>query len=259
MSVMKTFIKVLLVLIGAVLLLLFALPFCMFGILNAGNGIGMGLSALMLAYGILFGRINRSVSKLWHKRSGKVILCTALILALVMVVFVIFATTKMVIAANNRPKYDTTVVVLGCQVRENGPSLMLRERLVAAQKFLQENPDAKCILSGGKGMDEPISEAECMYNWLVTRGIHQSRLYIEDKSTSTRENLIFSNAIIEKEGLNPRVTIITNDFHQYRASKIAKAQGIECYNVSGKTQWALLPTYYVRELGGILFEIFVGY
>ena len=163
----------------------------------------------------------------------------------------------MIWKANNIPQEETTVVVLGCQVKPYGPSLMLQERLDAAYKYLSENKNIKCILSGGKGNDEPMSEAECMYNWLVDMGIDKDRLYMDDKSTSTRENLIFSKRIIEENGLNPVMTVITNDFHQYRASQIAETLGIKNYNVSGKTLITLLPTYYVRELGGILFEIFI--
>lgn len=250
-------IKSMLILLGGTLLIWFALPVAFFKILNSGNVVGLIISAVMIIYGIWFKGINSGFAKLWQTMAGKIILCTAIVLIMIITVFVLFSTVKMIYSANDKPEGETTVVVLGCQVHPWGPSLMLEERLNAAYEYLSENENIKCILSGGQGDDEIMSEAECMYNWLADKGIKKERMYIEDRSGTTRENLEFSKAIMEREDLCPVITIITNDFHQYRASMIAKSLGIECYNVSGRTFKTMLPTYYVRELGGILYEIFV--
>lgn len=250
-------IKAVLIIIGLILLVFFLIPLFFMGILNAGNGIGIVFSLMIIAYGIFLRQINAKIIRINESLFGKIIIGILSLIIAVIIVFIAVATANMIWAANNAPAKETTVVVLGCQVKPYGPSLMLTERLEAAYEYLSENPDTKCILSGGQGPDEPISEAQCMYDWLVEKGIEKNRLYIEDKSTSTRENLMFSKQIIEENGLNPAMTIITNEFHQYRASEIAKSLGIESYSVSGNTLITLLPTYYVRELGGILFEIFV--
>ena len=160
----------------------------------------------------------------------------------------------MIRAANNPPTEETTVIILGCKVKPSGPSLMLTTRLNAAISYLNENPSSVCVLSGGKGADEPMSEAQAMKEWLMARGIEESRLYLEDKSTSTLENILFSREIIEKEGLPVKVTLITNEFHQYRAKTLAGSLGTEAFGVSAKTPLYLLPTYYVRELFGLLAE-----
>ena len=110
------------------------------------------------------------------------------------------------------------------------------------------------ILSGGQGKGENISEAECMYRYLTEKGIAKERLYKEERSTSTRENLLYSKKIMEEEHLDFRVIIVTNEFHEYRASVIAEHTGITPSAVCGKTAWWLLPTYYLRELYGIVFE-----
>ena len=249
--------KASLIILGLTLLIFFLIPLIFMGILNAGNGIGITFSFLVILCGMFFSQINEKIKKLNQDKSGKILLKILSVIIAVILIFIIWATLKMIKAANNAPYKETTVVVLGCQVKPYGPSLMLSERLEAAYEYLKKNPDTKCILSGGQGTDEPMSEAECMYNWLVKKGIDEERLYIEDKSTSTRENLLFSKQIIENEDLNPAITVITNEFHQYRAGEIANTLGIESYSVSAKTLITLLPTYYVRELGGILFEIFV--
>lgn len=131
---------------------------------------------------------------------------------------------------------------------------MLLRRLQAAQKYLKENPEIKCIVSGGKGDDEAMSEAECMRDWLIENGIEKERIFTEDKSTSTRENLEFSKQIIRRENLCEKITIVTNEFHQYRAGRIAKNLGFDHYSLSGNTPVVLLPTYIVREMLAIAYE-----
>lgn len=163
----------------------------------------------------------------------------------------------MVQAAGKTPQNGSTLIVLGCKVNGEQPTLMLRERLDAAYEFLIANEDSLCILSGGKGNGEDISEAECMYKYLIDKGIRSSRLYIEDKSTSTQENLAFSYKIIEKYDLPKNIAIATNEFHIYRAGIIAEELGLEYTSVSASTAWWLLPTYYVRELYGILYQWFL--
>ena len=121
-------------------------------------------------------------------------------------------------------------------------------------QYLNENPKLQCILSGGQGANEEISEAKCMYQYLVSKGIDPHRLYQEDKSTSTRENILFSYQLIKKENLPKAITIITNEFHEYRAQTIARRLNIKSYAISAHTAWWLFPTYFVREIFGIVYE-----
>ena len=95
---------------------------------------------------------------------------------------------------------------------------------------------------------------EVLLSFLTEKGIAKERLYKEERSTSTRENLLYSKKIMEEEHLDFRVIIVTNEFHEYRASVIAEHTGITPSAVCGKTAWWLLPTYYLRELYGIVFE-----
>lgn len=245
------------IIIGSLLLAWFFLPLFV-GILNAGNLIGMAFSAAVLYWGAFMPGVHRRVAKLWKKLFGRAVIITAAALASAAVIFTAVATGHIIYAANHSPTQPTTLVVLGCKVNPNGPSLLLRYRLDAALSYLTENPEIKCVLSGGQGADEPMSEAQAMYEWLTERGIDPDRLYLESSSTSTRENLANSKQVISENGLIPEITVVTNDFHQYRAGRIAADLGFECYHISGKTHILLLPTYYVRELGGVLYEIFVG-
>lgn len=246
--------RILFIIPGIITAVIFLLPTLIFGVFNTGNVMGLLISAIFLCYGFFFAEINYFVCNLHKKLSGKIILYFMCALTVCLVVFTSVTTKKMIDAAHNPPCEETTVIVLGCMVYPSGPSLSLIQRLDAAYAFLTKHPEAKCILSGGRGIDEPMSEAKAMQIYLTDRGIDPRRLYPEEKSTSTRENLRFSKEIIEREGLCPSVTIITNDFHQLRAQKIAENYFPKCYGVSGKSHPILLPCYYLRELGGILLE-----
>lgn len=112
-----------------------------------------------------------------------------------------------------------TMIVLGCQVKPWGPSVLLRDRLDKALSFLQDHPQVTVIVSGGQGADEPVSEAKCMYDYLVEHGVAPQRIHMEDASHNTCENLTNSVALMEELGLEQEdgVVLVSNGFHLTRA------------------------------------------
>lgn len=171
-------------------------------------------------------------------------------------VYVVVISAVIVYAANKTPDTTSTAVVLGCKVDGTNPSLMLTRRLEAAEEYLEKNPNVVCIVSGGQGYNEGISEAQCMYNYLTEHGIEKDRIIMEDKSTTTSENMQFSKKIIEEKGLNKNIAIITDGFHEYRASIIAKEVGLNPTGaVSAKTDIYLLAAYHFRETIAIANEL----
>lgn len=232
----------------------FVIPIVFSGIVNIGNLAGIAVFVLAFLCVFFYDKVLKILKNLWSKKAGKAFLSFICVCLAVVIAITAIETVLMVGAAVNKPDSSSTVVVLGCRVYGERPSRMMVARLNAAMKYLEANPESACILSGGQGEDEDISEAECMYRYLVSNGISPNRLYKEDKSTSTRENLLFSKEIIERENLNPQIAIATNEFHEYRAQQIAKSLELESSAVSGVTEIWVLPTYYVRELFGILYE-----
>lgn len=115
------------------------------------------------------------------------------------------------------------ILVLGAKVDEDGPSGSLQQRIDAARQYLEENPDTICIASGGQGSDEPMSEAQCIYDCLVADGIDPARILLEEKSTSTEENLRFSLPMLDAD--TKTVGIVTSDFHVFRALLLAEKNG----------------------------------
>ena len=240
--------------IGIACILMFIPPLVMYRILNLGNATGLVIGFVLIIYGIFADVINKCIYKIWSVTIGRTVLCLCLVIVSAFILVAIIISVLIFKAASHVPTGDETLVVLGCQVKGQRPSLMLTERLTAAEAFLNENENSVCILSGGKGADEQISEALCMYNYLVDQGISPDRLFMEDRSTSTRENLLYSYDIIKKNGLNENVAIVTNEFHEYRAFKIADKLGIKPYAVPAHTHWWLFSTYFVREWYGVIYE-----
>lgn len=246
--------KISCILVGGIGVLLFISPLFLYNILNIGNVTGLLVFGCILTYGIVPSAIHRFFGQWYQTKVGKWLLRIAEAMIVLTIVLVLVMSTKMFQAILNTPKDSVTVVVLGCQVKGENASLMLQERIDAAYDYLAAHPDASAVLSGGKGAGEAISEAECMYRALTKKGIAEERLYKEERSTSTRENLAFSKDIIEQNRLSNSLAIVTNEFHEYRAKQIAKNLGFDAKAVPAPTAWWLFPTYYVRELYGILYQ-----
>lgn len=142
------------------------------------------------------------------------------------------------------------IVVLGAQVKESGPSVALARRLDQAYDYLMENPDTVCILSGGQGSNEPVSEAQGMLEYLVEKGMDPERLILEDQSRNTKENLAFSRNLIPDE--ITKVGIVTSNFHVYRSTQIAKKQGFsDAVGIAATSGIYFLPNNMLREFFGI--------
>lgn len=149
------------------------------------------------------------------------------------------------------------VLILGAQWKTTGPSYVLQKRLDEAIIYLKANPDVKVIVSGGQGSNEPISEAAGMHSYLVAAGIAEERIYMEDKSTSTYENLVFSGNLLDKE--NDKVVLVTNNFHMFRAGQIAEKQGYkQVEGLAADSYPAMLPNNLLREFFGVIKDFLVG-
>lgn len=148
-------------------------------------------------------------------------------------------------------------LVLGAQWKTTGPSEVLRRRLDKAVAYLEENQDTMVIVSGGQGGNEPVAEAVGMREYLINAGIAEERILVEDMSSNTYENLVFSGQLIDRE--NARVVIVTNNFHVFRAVKIAGKQGYG--NVEGLAASSvsyMAPNNLLREFMGVLKDFIVG-
>lgn len=142
------------------------------------------------------------------------------------------------------------VIVLGAGVNGDSPSLSLLNRLTAALDYLETYPGAVCIVSGGQGEGESISEADCMYDWLTEKGVSPDRILKEEKAKNTEENYQNSFAIIRGRGGDPAdgVAVVSSEYHLYRAKLLAEKQGVCVKTVAAHTSYPLLMiNYFIRE------------
>lgn len=143
------------------------------------------------------------------------------------------------------PNHADYLIVLGARVKGTVPSLALQYRINMAAEYLTRNKSTIAIVSGGQGNGEEISEAEAMKRGLLKYGIDESRIILEDRSTSTYENIKYSKQLIPEGVL--KGFLVTNDFHVYRAEKIAASQGLKLPGIAADTPKVVLVKSYIRE------------
>ncbi|MCI8361313.1 MAG: YdcF family protein [Clostridiales bacterium] len=245
----------LLLTLGMLAVFLFALPPFRHGIKGIGSFVPMLYSAatlLFLWYKPLRERLKsrKATRLLWRIALTCYFAGTAVVLGLL---GLILSAQWDAPGPENR-----TLVVLGCQVRGEDPSLMLSKRLEAACNYLTAHPDAPCVVSGGQGPGEEISEAEAMRRYLEDRGVEPSRIYMEDRSENTAENLRFSAAVIREQGLPADIAVATDGFHQWRGKWYAGKNGLSAKAVAARTPWYLQECYYTREVLAVAKTLVLG-
>ena len=201
------------------------------------------------------------------------------------------------IPAAAEPSLDY-VIVLGAKVKPDGSlSKTLKLRLDKALEYMKENPETMLVLSGAKGDAEPCSEADAMETYLLGPGADPDHLLKEEQSFSTVENLAYSRVMIEKrenlleqerkaeadrllrapgeiEGVpetgaptnntpvlarQPRVGIITSNFHLCRAAMIAKKQDYgTVYGIASEADKVLLVHFSLRDGIALLKDRLMG-
>lgn len=216
-----------------------------------------GVLILILSFynvtGALKDRFPRTMK--WLRRCVTGILCVGLLIVSVTEVLVIRASF-------GDPERDCEfVLVLGAKVREDGPSVSLMNRIDAAYEYLIAHPDSIAIVSGGQGVDEPITEAECMYTHLVERGIDPERVWMEDQATSTWENMNFTLDLIEsRTGKRPEVLgLVSSEYHLFRAGMFARDCGVESVGIPAHTtRLSQMINHFMREVAGVWHYLILG-
>ena len=229
---------------------------------------------------------------LWLPVSFVTLCASGLMIVLVMQILIFGR-----IPAAAEPSLDY-VIVLGAKVKPDGSlSKTLKLRLDKALEYMKENPETMLVLSGAKGDAEPCSEADAMETYLLGQGAEPDHLLKEEQSFSTVENLAYSRVMIEKrenlleqerkaeadrllrapgeiEGVpetgaptnntpvlarQPRVGIITSNFHLCRAAMIAKKQDYgTVYGIASEADKVLLVHFSLRDGIALLKDRLMG-
>ena len=142
------------------------------------------------------------------------------------------------------------IIVLGAGIKGEQVTPLLASRIDKGIEILKKNPKALIIMSGGQGKGEDIPEGEAMARYAINKGIDESKILIENKSTNTKENLLFSSKLMTKE--SPRVGLVTTSYHVFRALILAKDLGIRCISFGSVTKWYFTLNALIREFIGYL-------
>ena len=153
------------------------------------------------------------------------------------------------------PKRDFDYVIIhgAGLLRGKEVSKLLADRIDKAIEVYQKDPTPPILIpSGGKGDDEDISEAEAMEKYLVEHGIPKDNIIKEDRSMTTRENLLFSKKIISQWGGSPYVALVTSNYHVYRALSLCESIDLECTGIGSHVALYYWPSALIREFAAIM-------
>jgi len=202
----------------------------------------IGIGAVILLWGALRG----------HKAARRIV---ALLL---LIGFLLFAAAEVQVLRYALHKDDrpvSAVIILGAGVYGTRPSLSLRVRLDAALAYLADKPDVPVVVSGGRGSGEDITEARCMFDYLTDHGLDADRIWQEDRSTSTKENLDYSAALLRSRGIDTadNIAVVSADYHVYRASLFWGPGMVPVpANMPGRW-WPITVNYFIREAFGTVY------
>lgn len=141
------------------------------------------------------------------------------------------------------PKPADCMIVLGGGIDRNTskPLSTLAYRLDRARELYDAGYAPSIIVSGGQGGDEPISEAQSMRDYLIGAGVPDAAIIMEDRSTNTWENMVFSNEIMDARGFNDAL-VVTSDYHLWRSLKLAECAGISASGAGAKNSRTVFHT-----------------
>lgn len=142
------------------------------------------------------------------------------------------------------------ILVLGAGLAGARVTPLLAARIDKGIELLHQNPGARLILSGGQRPGEEIAEGQAMARYAEQKEISPEQIIIEENSTSTEENILFSRELMEKSGA--RVILVTTAYHVFRALLLAKRQGLKCVGFGAKTKWYFTLNALIREFIGYL-------
>jgi len=211
----------------------------------------LGLGVLLITLGVLYGRNNDKYTLI---RPGKIktVMKTCFFIGLAS--FVIIEGLIIQSAISKHGEKTDYLMILGAGLRGEIPSVTLYQRLYTSLEYVKLNPKVMVVVSGGRGPGETITEAEAMKRFLIEHGVEKKQIIKEENSTSTLENMKFTRVVLEKldKGKNIKITIVTNNFHMFRAKFLAQRQGLKAYGYPSPLHLMLVPTYFVREYFAVI-------
>ncbi|GAA2024266.1 hypothetical protein GCM10009720_00030 [Yaniella flava] len=174
-----------------------------------------------------------------------------LIVTYVAFCFAAFTVASIAYRWRKNPHGSAAVIVLGAGLLNGEVPPLLAGRLKRGITAQRKDPgDPLLITSGGKGDDEPRSEGAAMREYVIEQGVDPERVIAEEQSTTTEENLRFSQRLMS----DPKapVTVVTSSYHVFRAALLTRALGLRAHVVGASTVWYYLPGAFIREFIAVM-------
>lgn len=143
------------------------------------------------------------------------------------------------------------IIVLGSGLVNGKVPPLLASRLQRGIKAQQRDTGRPVIItSGGQGDDEPRAEGAAMRDYLIEQGMDPELVVAEEQSTSTEENLTFAQQMLPDS--TAPVTVVTSNYHVFRAALLTRALGLRAQVVGASTVWYYLPGAIIREFAAVM-------
>ncbi len=242
-----------LLLIGAAVFV-YGLVLCIMMNLNLGVVLVVLLGILCLCSGLFYRQLKQLTSAGFFKYC-KILLVVGLCMEIALVSFIA------VFGFNDNVSYsEDAVIVLGAGIRGERVTLPLKMRLDKAVAYHLKNPEAYIVVTGGQGLQETVTEAYAMEKYLLENGVPADRIIKEERATSTYENMKFSKELLDARFAAPySAVIITNHFHIYRGTAIARKAGLSSVShLYAGLQWYNIMPCYLRESLAVLKMWIIG-
>ena len=149
----------------------------------------------------------------------------------------------------SKPIKSDCIIILGCSVYGTNPSPFLKSRLMEGINLFKEGYAGYIIVSGGKGPGEDISEADAMKSFILSKGLKEENIIVEDKSKTTMENLTFSKEKMKEKNFKSAI-VVSNKYHLKRVSLMVKR-----LNINGSYSGVFLKQYKGLEVKGFIREV----
>ncbi len=250
--------KKMIALVGAVFTV-YGLILCIMSNINAGSVLVTVFGIAALCLGVFYSKVERfSDTRLFRICKILFILCLCAEIALISFIAIYGV-------LDNVDYNEDAVVVLGAAIRGDKVTLPLKLRLDKAIDYHHKNPDALIVVTGGQGLQESVTEAYAMEKYLVENGVDKDKIIKEEKATSTSENMKFSKELLDDcFGTDYSVAVVTNNFHIFRGTAIAKNAGFQnVTHLHAGLQWYNLVPCYLREslaiIKMIILDFKIGY
>ena len=153
------------------------------------------------------------------------------------------------------------LIVLGAGIRDGRIMPPLRKRLEAALRYHDKNPGALIVVSGGQSIRERNPESQVMAQFLIDNGVPYEIILMENESTSTFENLLFTREMLEGDvdfDPPPTAAIVTNDFHMFRSVSFAGRIGFDARSYPAPTPFSSVLPMYPREVAAVIKMWLIG-